>query len=86
MSDLSDDAVSEIRKITQEGLGLSTTFVDDGCRLAVVLAQRAVLAGLATDAEPDALKRMTGAAELNRGGHEAELGFKIRRCPRPKSH
>lgn len=85
MSDLSDDAISEIRAITRDGLGLSTAFVDDGCRLAVALAQRAVLAGLATDCDPDALRRMTAAAESNRSGHEAELGFKIRRNPRPKT-
>ena len=65
--------IGSIRVIVKERLGLNTTFVDDDVRLACKLAQRAVLAGLATDAQPATLKRLTNAAEQDRFGHEDAL-------------
>lgn len=78
MSDLSDEAVHLMRERCKEGLGMNCTWVDDDMNLLVALAQRAVLAGLAADAEPKSLKRMQEASERNREGHEKALGFQIK--------
>lgn len=77
MSELSDGAVDAMRRWTREGLGFNCTFVDDEMRLIVGLAQRAVLAGLASDAQPDALRRFTEASEPHRAAHEKALGRPI---------
>ena len=75
--DLANEAVRACREWTDEGLGMNCTFVDDDMRLMVGLAQRAILAGLASDAKPDTLKRMMGAAEPHRASHEKALGRKL---------
>lgn len=72
--DLSKEAVHIMRDTCERGLGMNCTFVDDEMMLLVGLAQRAILAGLATDAKPDTLKRMIAAAEPHRAGHEKSLG------------
>lgn len=72
--DLSHEAVHIMRQTCERGLGMNCTFVDDEMMLLVGLAQRAVLAGLATDAQPDTLRRMTEAAEPHRAAHEKQLG------------
>lgn len=77
MSDLSDEAVSIMRERCKDGLGMNCTFVDDDMNLLVALAQRAVLAGLASDAKPDTLRRMVEASEKCREGHEKALGRKL---------
>ena len=43
----------------------------------VGLAQRAVLAGLASDCQPDMQRRFSEAAEKHREEHEKSLGRKI---------
>lgn len=75
--DLSKEAVHIMRETCANGLGMNCTFVDDEMTLLVGLAQRAVLGGLATDAQPDTLKRMMGAAEPHRAAHERALGRPI---------
>lgn len=74
---LSEEAVHIMRERCEEGLGFSCTFVDDDMNVLVALAQRAVLAGLASDAQPDMKRRMTEAAEKHRDGHERALGYPI---------
>ena len=75
--DLSKEAVHIMRETCATGLGMNCTFVDDEMTLLVGLAQRAVLGGLATDAQPDTLKRMMNAAEPHRATHEKSLGRPI---------
>jgi hypothetical protein len=75
--DLSAGAVHAMREAAKTGLNMNCTFVDDEVRLIVGLAQRAILAGLAADAEPATLKRMQEHVETYRAGHEASLGFAI---------
>ena len=81
MSELSDEAVSIMRNTVKNGLGMNCTFVDDDMKLLVTLAQRAVLAGLAEDADPKSLVRMKKASEPWRSAHERILGLKL--CPYP---
>src|SRR5262245_36161839 len=50
-----------MRQWCKEGLGFNCTFVDDDMKVIVGLAQRAVLAGLATDFDADMQKRFSGA-------------------------
>lgn len=75
---LSAAAVSIMRERCFDGLGINCTFVDDDMNLLVALAQRAVLAGLDADANPDTQRRMREASERVREGHETALGFSIR--------
>ena len=76
-ADLNAGAVDACRQWAKEGLGFNCTFVDDDMRVIVGLAQRAVLAGLASDAQPDMQRRFKEAAEKHRADHEAALGRKI---------
>ena len=78
MSDLSDGAVDAMRRWAKEGLGFNCTFVDDDMKVIVGLAQRAVLAGLASDFSDDMRRRFTAAAERDRASHEASLGHPIK--------
>ena len=71
------DAVRCVRKNLTDGLGVTIAFIDDHAALAVALAQRAVLAGLASDAEPDMRDRLRSAAEAHRSSHEKALGHPI---------
>lgn len=75
---LSDEAVYIMREACRTGLDFNCTFVDDEMRLLVALAQRAILAGLAKDADPKTLARMIVRAEENRAGHELVLGGPIK--------
>lgn len=75
---LSDDAVHIMRQCAFEGLGFNCTFVDDDMKVLVGLAQRAVLAGLASDCTEDMQRRFTEAAEKHRAGHERALGHAIK--------
>jgi hypothetical protein len=75
---LNEEALGECRRIVHDGLGLSTTFVDDGIKVLVGLAQRAVLAGLASDCEPYMQRRFLDAAEKHREEHESALGYLIK--------
>jgi len=70
-------AVEACRRWAKEGLGFNCTFVDDDMRVIVGLAQRAVLAGLASDAKPDMQRRFREAAEPHRAEHEKQLGWPI---------
>jgi hypothetical protein len=76
-ADLANDAVENCRRWALEGLGFNCTFVDDDMRVIVGLAQRAVLAGLASDAKPDMQRRFREAAEKHREDHERALGRPI---------
>jgi hypothetical protein len=76
--ELNEEALGECRRIVREGLGFSTTFVDDGIKVLVGLAQRAVLAGLASDCGPDMQRRFLDAAEKHREEHESALGYLIK--------
>lgn len=67
-------AVDAMRYWASEGLGFNCTFVDDDMKVIVGLAQRAVLAGLATDFSADMQKRFSEAAEKSRDDHERALG------------
>lgn len=71
---LSEEAVSLMRDTCEEGLGFNCAFVDDEMKVLVNLSQRAVLAGLASDAHPATLTRMVAASEKRRAEHEAALG------------
>jgi hypothetical protein len=76
-ADLNADAVSACRRWADEGLGFNCTFVDDDMRVLVGLAQRAVLAGLASDFDAGMQKRFSDAAEKHRADHERTLGRPI---------
>lgn len=78
-ADLSADAVDACRRWAAEGLDFNCTFVDDDMRVMVGLAQRAVLAGLASDFDAGMQKRFSDAAERHRDSHEASLGRPIQR-------
>lgn len=75
--DMNEMAMSEVRSIVNEGLGVDLTFIDDNVMILVGLAQRAVLAGLASDCQPDMQKRLSEAAEKHRAAHESALGRSI---------
>ena len=75
--DLADEAVGIMRECAFEGLGFNCTFVDDDMRVIIGLAQRAVLAGLASDFTPDMQRRFSQAAEKHREAHEKSLGRAI---------
>ena len=77
MTDLSDDAVEAMRRWTKEGLGFNCTFVDDDMKVIVCLAQRAVLAGLASDFNENMQRSFLAASEKCRADHERSLGFAI---------
>lgn len=68
-ADLHAGAVDAMRQWAEEGLGFNCTFVDDDMKVIVGLAQRAVLAGLASDFSPDMQRRFTEAAEKHRDAH-----------------
>lgn len=76
-ADLAHGAVTNCRRWAEEGLGFNCTFVDDDMRVIVGLAQRAVLAGLDSDAKPDMQRRFREAAEKHRADHERMLGRPI---------
>ena len=76
-ADMAWGAVDACRRWTKEGLGFNCTFVDDDIKVIVGLAQRAVLAGLDSDAQPDMQRRFREAAEKHRGVHEKALGRSI---------
>lgn len=71
------DAVRVMRECSKHFLGFSTAFVDDEMKLVCILAQRAILAGLASDCDADLQKRFLAAAEPHREGQEDALGYKI---------
>lgn len=73
-ADLAAGAVDAMRQWAKEGLGFNCTFVDDDMKVIVGLAQRAVLAGLASDFSLDMQKRFVAAAEQHREAHEKSLG------------
>jgi len=76
---LNADVVGIMRDRVNEGLGFNCTFVDDDMNVLVRLAQRAVLAGLVTDAQPDMQRRFSDAAEKRREAHEKALGRAIQK-------
>lgn len=78
-ADLNADAVSACRRWADEGLGFNCTFVDEDMKVLVGLAQRAVLAGLASDFNHGMQQRFTEAAEKHRADHEQSLGRPIPR-------
>jgi hypothetical protein len=53
---IANDAIDECRRIVKEGLGINCTFVDDDARLIVILARRAITAGLGDDIDAATLK------------------------------
>ncbi len=69
-----DSALASIREIVAQGLGFNSTFIEDDVRIAVALAQRAVLLGLATDFTDDMQTRLATAAEPFRTDHLMSLG------------
>lgn len=73
-ADMAAEAVAIMRRTAETGLGFSCTFVDDDMAVLVGLAQRAVLAGLASDMTPDMQRRMNAASEAHRAAHETALG------------
>lgn len=77
MDDIEIDAIGATRRWAEEGLGFNCTFVDDDMKVIVGLAQRAVLAGLASDFNPDMQARFKKAAEKHRESHEKSLGHPI---------
>jgi hypothetical protein len=77
MDDAEIDAIGATRRWAEEGLGFNCTFVDDDMKVIVGLAQRAVLAGLATDFSPDMQKRFLAAAGRHRASHEKSLGRRL---------
>lgn len=84
MSDfLADAYIHEIRQRLTDGLGVTVAFIDDHAQLAITLAQRAILAGLAVDADPETLARLTEASEKHRQAHENHLGFAIPKIEKP---
>ena len=76
-ADLAHDAVEACRRWAKEGLGFNCTFVDDDAKVMVGLAQRAVLAGLASDFDDKMRQRLSEAAEKHREAHENSLGRPI---------
>jgi hypothetical protein len=76
-SELDIGAIHAMRQCAKEGLGFNCTFVDDDMRVIVGLAQRAVLAGLASDFDPDMQKRFMAAAGKHRRAHEKSLGRQL---------
>lgn len=72
--DMEADAICAVRERLTNGLGVVVAFIDDHAGLAVLLAQRAVLAGLASDADPETQERLAAAAEPHRSKHEKALG------------
>ena len=72
------NAVWVMRETVRTRLGFNCAFVEDEIMLLVGLAQRAVLAGLASDCTPDMQRRFTEAAEKDRAGHEQALGRAIK--------
>lgn len=74
---LAEDCVSIMRAKCREWLGFNCTFVDDDMRVICGLAQRAVLAGLASDFSDSMQRRFTEAAEKHRAEHERALGYPI---------
>jgi hypothetical protein len=76
-AELNEGAVSSMRHWAKYGLGFNCAFVDDDMKVIVGLAQRAVLAGLASDFPPDMQKRFSSAAKKQRKAHEKSLGRKI---------
>lgn len=78
-ADLAHDAVMTCRRWADEGLGFNCTFVDDDMKVLVGLAQRAVLAGLASDFNSDMQRRFSEVAEKHRASHERSLGRPISR-------
>ncbi len=76
-ADIAHGAVHAMREWAKLGLGFNCTFVDDDMKVIVGLAQRAVLAGLASDFTPDMQRRFSEAAEQHRGDHETSLGRAI---------
>lgn len=77
--DIAAGAVDMMRQTAEVGLGFNCAFVDDDMRVMVGLAQRAVLAGLASDLSDDMQMRMVRASEPHRAGHEASLGRAIQK-------
>lgn len=77
-ADMAWGAVDACRQWAREGLGFNCTFVDDDAKVMVGLAQRAVLAGLASDFAPDMQRRFTEAAEKHREAHERSLGRELK--------
>ena len=75
--DMEAGALCAVRERLTNGLGVVVAFIDDHAGLAVLLAQRAVLAGLASDADPETLTRLAAAAEPHRSKHEKALGRPI---------
>ena len=69
-----DSALASIREIVAQGLGFNSTLIEDDVRIAVALAQRAVLLGLATDFTDDMQTRLATAAEPFRTDHLMSLG------------
>lgn len=76
-ADLMAGAVDMMRATALYGLGFNCTFVDDDMKILVALAQRAVLAGLASDFTPDIQKLFSATAERFRKDHEHALGREI---------
>lgn len=77
MDDVEAGAIDAMRRWAAEGLGFNCTFVDDDMTVIVGLAQRAVLAGLASDFTPDMQKRFMTAAARHRTAHERSLGRRL---------
>lgn len=74
-AEINAGAVHAMREWAMNGLGFNCTFVDDDMKVIVGLAQRAVLAGLASDFSEDMQRRFHIAAEKHRADHESSLGF-----------
>lgn len=74
MSDL--DAVAAMQRMAAEAPG--GALIDDDTVVLVGLAQRAILAGLASDFSPDMQQKFRESAEKHRAAHEESLGRKIK--------
>lgn len=75
---IAEAAIDACRKVVREGLGVESSWVDNNARLVVALAQRAVLAGLDTDGDPETVRKMSLAAEVSRYTHEKALGRELK--------
>lgn len=76
---LADEALHIVRRTVKEGIGINVAFVDDDATILVALAQRAILAGLDSDAQEPAKRKFSAAAEPHRADHERALGRPIAR-------
>ncbi len=74
---LEDGATAIMRERYHAAFGINCTFVDDEMAVLCALGQRAILAGLAADADAGFKRCAAPLAEEPRAGHETAPGFPI---------